>query len=145
VIEPSALAAIRRHAAEVYPEECCGALIGADGRVREALALPNETADGARRRFLVRPGDYRSAERRAEEVGSSLLGFYHSHPDHPARPSAHDLAHAWPSFSYVIVSVRRGRPLDVTSWRLRADRSSFDAEPLAATVGEAEGVAPKYD
>ena len=88
-----------------YPHECCGALIGRDGVVTEAFALPNTTEEGPRRRFLVRPDDYRAAEARARETGLELLGFYHSHPDHPARPSQYDLDHAWPLFSYVIVSV----------------------------------------
>ena len=96
-------AAIRAHGRDTFPHECCGALLGKDGVVREAYALPNTTAEGPRRRFLVRPDDYRVAETRACEAGLDLLGFYHSHPDHPARPSQYDLDHAWPSFSYVIV------------------------------------------
>jgi proteasome lid subunit RPN8/RPN11 len=123
-------AAIRAHGAETYPNECCGALIGRDGIVTETLALPNTTEEGPRRRFMVRPQDYRAAERRAGELGGELLGFYHSHPDHPARPSQYDLDHAWPSFSYVIVSVREGVSGDMTSWRLREDRSAFDQENL---------------
>ena len=123
-------AAIRAHGAETYPNECCGALIGRDGVVSETLALPNTTEEGPRRRFMVRPQDYRAAERRAGELGGELLGFYHSHPDHPARPSQYDLDHAWPSFSYVIVSVREGVSGDMTSWRLREDRSAFDQENL---------------
>ena len=70
------------------------------------------------------------------ELGAELLGFYHSHPDHPARPSQYDLDHAWPFFSYVIVSVRGGTAEDMTSWRLREDRSAFDQESL--TAGEAQ-------
>ena len=77
--------AIRRHGREAYPHECCGALIGREQLVVEALALPNATGEGSRRRFLVRPADYWVAERRAAELGAALLGFYHSHPDHPAR------------------------------------------------------------
>jgi len=123
-------AAIRAHGAETYPNECCGALIGRDGVVTETLALPNTTEEGPRRRFMVRPQDYREAERRAGELGGELLGFYHSHPDHPARPSQYDLDHAWPFFSYVIVSVREGVSGDMTSWRLREDRSVFDQEHL---------------
>jgi proteasome lid subunit RPN8/RPN11 len=122
--------AIRRHAAETYPHECCGALIGGEGVVTEAFALPNTTDEGPRRRFLVRPDDYREAERRAAAQGAGLLGFYHSHPDHPAQPSQYDLDHAWPFFSYVIVSVRGGATGDITSWRLRDDRSAFDPEEL---------------
>jgi proteasome lid subunit RPN8/RPN11 len=122
--------AINRHAAETYPHECCGALIGRDGVVADTFALPNTTEEGARRRFLVRPNDYRAAERRASELGAELLGFYHSHPDHPARPSQYDLDHAWPFFSYVIVSVQDGVAADMTSWRLRDDRTAFDEETL---------------
>jgi proteasome lid subunit RPN8/RPN11 len=121
---------IRRHGSETYPHECCGALIGLDGVVTGVFPLPNTTEEGPRRRFLVRPDDYRQAERHAREAGGDLLGFYHSHPDHPARPSQYDLDHAWPSFSYVIVSVQNGEPRDMTSWRLREDRSVFDQETL---------------
>jgi len=122
--------AIRAHGAETYPNECCGALYGRDGVVTATFALPNTTEEGPRRRFLVRPQDYQEAERRASELGVELLGFYHSHPDHPARPSQYDLDHAWPFFSYIIVAVRGGAPEDMTSWRLREDRSAFDQEPL---------------
>ena len=123
-------AAIRAHGRETYPHECCGALIGRDGSVTDVVALPNTTEEGPRRRFLVRPSDYRQAESRASELGAELLGFYHSHPDHPARPSQYDLDHAWPFFSYIIVSVRSGVPEDMTSWRLQEDRSAFDQENL---------------
>ena len=122
--------AIRAHGVETYPNECCGALIGRDGVVSATYPLPNTTEEGPRRRFLVRPSDYREAEKRATETGSDLLGFYHSHPDHPARPSQYDLDHAWPFFSYIIVSVRAGVSEDMTSWRLREDRSAFDPEAL---------------
>ena len=74
-----------------------------------SCALPNTTDGGPRRRFLVRPSDYQLAERRATELGGELLGFYHSHPDHPARPSQYDLDHAWPTFAYIIVAVAAGR------------------------------------
>jgi proteasome lid subunit RPN8/RPN11 len=127
---PGVLEAIRDHGAEAYPHECCGALLGRDGTVVEAWALPNTTEEGPRRRFLIRPADYRSAEQRASATGLELLGFYHSHPDHPARPSQYDLDHAWPVFTYVILSVMSGEPGDLTSWRLAADRSAFEPELL---------------
>jgi len=119
------LEAIRRHGRQAYPHECCGALIGREHYVVEALSLPNTTAEGPRRRFLVRPEDYRFAEERAFTTERELLGFYHSHPDHPARPSQHDLAHAWPFFVYVILAVQQGDPADLTAWRLLDDRSAF--------------------
>ncbi len=126
----AAEAGIRRHGRDAYPHECCGALIGRDGLVTEALALPNATAEGPRRRFLVRPVDYRAAERRAAEREGELLGFYHSHPDGAARPSQVDLDHAWPAFAYLIVAVAKGEPGLMTSWRLRDDRSRFDEEAV---------------
>jgi len=122
--------AIRRHGEETYPHECCGALVGGGGHVRTAVSLPNTTEEGPRRRFLVRPSDYRLAEQRATELGDELLGFYHSHPDHPARPSQYDLDHAWPTFAYVIVAVAGGRAGDMTVWFLKDDRSSFEEGDL---------------
>jgi proteasome lid subunit RPN8/RPN11 len=119
-------AEIRRHAAETYPHECCGALISSGGEVIEAFRLPNTTSEGARRRFLIGPSDYRMAEGRARELGGQLAGFYHSHPDHPARPSQTDLAAAWPNLTYVIVAVSQGTPGELKSWRLREDRSGFE-------------------
>jgi proteasome lid subunit RPN8/RPN11 len=126
--------AIRRHGQETYPHECCGALVGttadAASVVVDVVPLPNTTEEGPRRRFLVRASDYRLAERRAAEMGSELLGFYHSHPDHPARPSQYDLDHAWPTFAYIIVSVANGKATDLTVWFLKDDRSSFEKGSL---------------
>jgi proteasome lid subunit RPN8/RPN11 len=127
-LAPGVDAAMREHGASTFPHECCGALLGRESVAQEAFALPNTTAEGPRRRFLVRPDDYRVAEKKARELGLDLLGFYHSHPDHPAVPSQYDLDHAWPSFSYVIISVMAGEPGDLRSWRLRDDRSAFDEE-----------------
>jgi S-sulfo-L-cysteine synthase (O-acetyl-L-serine-dependent) len=121
--------ALRRHAARIYPNECCGALLGPKpGRVTRAFPLDNTFPSEQRRRFLVGPDEYRRAEVRAGDMGLMLLGFYHSHPDHPAEPSAFDLDHAWPNLSYLIVSVRQGQPKEARSWRLKADRSAFEEE-----------------
>src|SRR4029450_12722199 len=87
VISPDVDSAIRAHGASTFPHECCGALLGRDGAAQEAFALPNTTDEGPRRRFLVRPDDYRVAEKRAREAGLDLLGVYHSHPDQPAQPA----------------------------------------------------------
>jgi proteasome lid subunit RPN8/RPN11 len=122
--------AIRAHGQETYPHECCGALVGRDDRVDAIVALPNTTEEGPRRRFLVRPSDYREAERRASELGGELLGFYHSHPDHPARPSQYDLDHAWPTFAYIIVAVAQGAAEAMTVWYLKDDRSTFEEGSL---------------
>ena len=135
---------IRRHGEDTYPHECCGALVGSPGHATSTVALPNTTEEGPRRRFLVRPSDYRLAEQRAQELGGELLGFYHSHPDHPARPSQYDLEHAWPTFAYIIVSVvgLAGGSADgakaaetakadlMTVWFLKEDRSAFEEGEL---------------
>ena len=117
--------AIRRHGRSTYPDECCGALIGTGETVQHATPLPNTTEEGARRRFLVRPADYKQAESDAKRFKGELLGFYHSHPDAPSKPSQYDLEHAWPFFWYVIVSVEQGVPNQMTVWRLVDDRSQF--------------------
>jgi len=119
-------AEIRRHGTETYPNECCGALIASGSTIVEAFRLPNTTAEGPRRRFLIGPNDYRMAEARATARGGTLAGFYHSHPDHPARPSETALAQAWPNLTYIIVAVRDGSPEDLRFWRLREDRSGFE-------------------
>ena len=123
---PAVEAAIRKHGEDTYPHECCGALVGSADEITAAVALPNMTEEGPRRRFLVRPSDYRLAEQQAGEKGGELLGFYHSHPDHPARPSQFDLDHAWPNFAYIIVAVAAGAAGDMTVWFLKEDRTSFD-------------------
>jgi proteasome lid subunit RPN8/RPN11 len=123
-------AAIRQHGRETYPNECCGALIGDGADVQYAVGLPNTTEEGPRRRFLVRPVDYRRAEEEARQRGGALLGFYHSHPDAPARPSQYDLDHAWPTFWYIILAVERGEPAAMTVWQLNDDRSRFEERRL---------------
>jgi proteasome lid subunit RPN8/RPN11 len=130
VLAPGVAGAIRRHGEETYPDECCGALVGGNGSADAIVALPNTTEEGPRRRFLVRPSDYRLAEQRAGDLGAELLGFYHSHPDHPARPSQFDLDHAWPTFAYVIVSVAAGAAADMTVWWLKDDRTIFEKGEL---------------
>ena len=124
-------AEIRAHGVAAYPDECCGVLLGPkDGTVSDTWRLDNTTDLERRRRFLIGPDDYRRAEARAAERGLDIVGFYHSHPDHPAEPSAFDLAHAWPNLSYAIVSIRGGVPREMRSWRLRADRSGYDEESI---------------
>jgi proteasome lid subunit RPN8/RPN11 len=135
LIAAEALETIRAHGAETFPEECCGALIGVNGEVVEAYRLDNTTDIGAARRFRIGPDDYRRAEALARERGGSLVGFYHSHPNEPARPSAYDLEHAWPNFTYVIISVQAGTPRDITVWHLRDDRSGFDEGELRWPTG----------
>lgn len=133
------LAAIRAHAAASYPDECCGFLVGPprraegdDGHVAFLRAEDNQREENRRRRFLIHPETFRAVEREATAAGLAILGTYHSHPDHPAAPSDYDREHAWPGWSYLIVSVRAGEPAEARSFRLRDDRSGFDEETVAA-------------
>jgi proteasome lid subunit RPN8/RPN11 len=125
---------IHAHGVETYPHECCGALLGRDSdalrEVLDLLPLANRRDDSPRNRFEVTPEDVLLAERTGREKKLELIGWYHSHPDAPARPSEFDREHAWPWYSYVIVSVQKGEPRDTTSWRLQDDRSAYDPEAL---------------
>ncbi|MEQ1474155.1 MAG: M67 family metallopeptidase [Candidatus Acidiferrum sp.] len=130
---------IRSHGAETYPHECCGALLGRDTEVadrslyREIHALHpliNRRDDSPRNRFSVTSQDVLDAEKAAGSQGLEVVGWYHSHPDHPAKPSQYDREHAWPWYSYVIVSVANKIPEDLTSWRLTDDRSDFQSEDI---------------
>ncbi|HZV59613.1 MAG TPA: M67 family metallopeptidase [Candidatus Eremiobacteraceae bacterium] len=131
---------IREHGARNYPHECCGALLGRESAannswelVRQILGLSplvNRREDSPRNRFSVTAEDVREAEKAARLQGLEILGWYHSHPDQPARPSEYDREHAWPWYSYVIVSVNAGEPAELTSWRLNDDRAQFSPEGI---------------
>lgn len=131
------LKTIRGHGRESYRDEACGVMFGLQEGpdmnikdVQDVQPLANSRDGERHRRFLVTPKDYQRAEAEASARGLTLLGFYHSHPDHPAFPSEYDLAHAFPFFSYVIVSVQKGEPTEVRSFVMKEDRSAFDAEEL---------------
>jgi len=125
---------IRTQAAESYPHECCGALLGDDREswreVLDLFPLVNRREDSPRNRFSITPEDFRSAEVKANRGGLVLVGWYHSHPDHPALPSEYDREHAWPWYSYVIASIADRRPGEMKSWRLADDRSRFEPEEI---------------
>jgi len=133
-LDEAQAATIREHGLRTYPEECCGALLGrfVDGLAVVELAWPivNVRPDTRRRRFLVDPRDYLTVEREAARRGLEVLGFYHSHPDHPALPSEFDRQHAWPNLHYVIVEVDAGVPREITSWLLSEDRSIMREERI---------------
>jgi proteasome lid subunit RPN8/RPN11 len=159
---------MRRHAEREYPHECCGLLIGrieADGRTRviaetypvanefkqsalseafnEAMTTNEPTAtatEDRHRRMLIPPLEYARAERRGSARGLGVVGNYHSHPDSRAVPSQFDLEHLapWPTMSYIVVSVRQGRAVDVRSWELSSDRARFDEEEITVAEDETE-------
>ncbi len=136
------LDAIRQHGADAYPEEGCGFLLGTatdngDNRVAALHRATNRRAENRERRYELTADDYRAADAAAQEQGLDVVGVYHSHPDHPARPSETDLEEAtFPGFTYVIVSVRDGAPEALTAWTLAPDRSEFRREPIDAPAPE---------
>jgi len=127
---------IAAHAERDYPYECCGLLLGGfgvDGRklVAETYPISNAREEEAKRnRFLIRPEELMVGEKYAARKELEVLGFYHSHPDHPAVPSQYDLEHAWPVYSYIVVSVRAGQVEDLRSWEMECDRSRFNEEEI---------------
>ena len=125
---------IHAHGERAYPEEGAGFLLGAENGARDVQAifpLTNSREDSARHnRYLITPKDYLNAELEADRLGLSLLGVFHSHPDHPNRPSEFDCEWAQPFFSYIITSVDSGKAIESRSWRLLEDRSQFVEEKI---------------
>ncbi len=127
---------IHDHAREAYPEECAGALVGMDtGEMKVVVDVwraHNTHEEDRGRRFLIEPLQIKEFEERVQERDMDLLGFYHSHPDHPAEPSEYDRNHAWPYYSYIITSVSGDDIKDTRCWVLKDDRSGYDEEQLVS-------------
>ncbi|GAB4400631.1 MAG: M67 family metallopeptidase [Microscillaceae bacterium] len=133
LLDASALETMKAHAEATYPNECCGFFYGQEGDQRHiSLARPveNSQAGDQRRRFEISPLDYMRAEQFALEQGLSLLGIYHSHPEHPAIPSEHDRVQAQPYFSYLIFSVIGQKVVHYRSWQLKEEQ--FEEETIVA-------------
>jgi proteasome lid subunit RPN8/RPN11 len=139
LITPDHRQTIDRHGEASYPEECCGFLIGqASGGatvVERVLPVANERQDSRHNRYVISPETVLAAHKEARAAGADVVGYYHSHPDHPSRPSDFDREHAWPGLSYLIVSVQQGRAADARSWRLADDRDRFDEEVIDQAAG----------
>jgi len=126
------LGTIHREGERAYPGECCGVLAGHPGEIKEVrrlLPVVNRRADDPHR-YLIGPEDLQRVEAEVRQADLEVLGFYHSHPDHPAAPSSFDAEHAWPWYSYLIVRVDRGHAVEATSWQLAGDRSAMLPESL---------------
>ncbi len=139
VLTPAQVSQIEAEGAQTYPNECCGIMIGRDvsdgactWRIVERLAPMENVFDPQqqKRRFAVDPLALMKAEKSASADGKLVVGFYHSHPDHPARPSEYDREHAWPFYSYVIVSIAQGEPVDMTSWLLDDQTETFSRQDI---------------
>jgi len=135
-IDEQHLSDMRRHGERDYPFECCGLMLGrfeSDGKknVAETYPISNAREEEAKRnRFLIRPDELMRGEKYARANGLDVVGFYHSHPDDRAVPSKYDLDHAWPTYSYVVVSVEKGKAVDLQSWEMEPDRSKFNEEEI---------------
>ena len=134
-ISETQLNEIREHGVRDYPYECCGLLLGRytdNGKlVREIYPISNAREESAKRnRFLITPDELMRGERYAASRDLEIVGFYHSHPDSPAVPSNYDLEHAWPTYSYIIVSTRADQATDLFSWEQEPDRSRFNEEEI---------------
>jgi len=130
--------AIRAEGEKAYPNECCGIMLGkaaesGPGRRKVERIIPIENSKEEAEqyhRFEIQPEDLMRAELAARKEGRDVLGFYHSHPDHPAEPSDFDREHALPFYSYIIVSVEKGRAGNLRSWELAPDRGKFLEEAI---------------
>jgi len=131
-IPASQLLRIHEHAVEGYPHEVCGILAGdrPTGLVQRVQPLVNERADSPRNRYRVSGLTLMRAEQALEAQGHEIVGYYHSHPDHPADYSETDRDNALPNMSYLITAVHEGRIADTKVWRLREDRSAMEQESL---------------
>ena len=131
-VSEALLGTLHREGERAYPGECCGVLAGQPGeikQVRRLLPVVNRRADDPHR-YLIAHEDLQRVEAEVRQADLEVLGFYHSHPDHPAAPSSFDAEHAWPWYSYLIVRVDRGRAVEATSWQLAGDRSAMLPESL---------------
>jgi thiosulfate/3-mercaptopyruvate sulfurtransferase len=146
-------AQIEREGVAAYPNECCGAMLGRDnsqasGGDRIVLRLEPLAnafaADERYHRFSLDPQELMRLEKRAGTAGLAVLGFYHSHPDHPATPSETDRLNAWPFYSYVIVSIARREPVDLTSWRLDESSEQFKGEEIIRRDEERKLMSSEY-
>jgi proteasome lid subunit RPN8/RPN11 len=126
---------------DTYPNEGGGFLLGTiEGNriiIEEITQVENVfSPEEQYHRYAMTPQDWMRLEDEAEARGLSLVGYYHSHPDSPAMPSVYDRDHALPNFVYIITSVQNGKAVDMRVWRLRPDRSEFDAEILTISQDE---------
>ena len=133
-ISTTQLEKIKSHLESCYPEEGCCILLGVlenDIKVlKEAVPIKNVASDNRKRRYLIDPKEYSSIEKEAAKNSLEIIGIAHSHPGHPSIPSEFDNQHAWPFFSYIIISVKSGKSDTVKSWILKDDRSRFEEEEI---------------
>jgi proteasome lid subunit RPN8/RPN11 len=131
-ISRKALEAIQAHGAHGYPNEICGFMLGpkGDGDVTEVRPARNIIVERARDRYEIDPRDHIRTQREADAAGLDIVGYYHSHPDHPAQASRFDTERAWAGYVYLIVSVQDGQPVAANAFVADQDGGPFRPEPL---------------
>jgi proteasome lid subunit RPN8/RPN11 len=135
ILTPTQYRQIQDEGVKAYPNECCGILFGKDveGRrvVERLMPVPNDFDSGEQyHRFSISSKLLMQAEQSASEAGDLVLGFYHSHPDHPAKPSEYDRTHSWPFYSYIIVAIEKRMPGAMTSWLLNETNEAFEEQAI---------------
>ena len=124
---------IRNHGEKIYPEECCGALIASNEKldvILEARQMQNINSGSSKTRYNIDPLELLELEDEMDEKNFTMVGIYHSHPDHPAKPSKFDLENAWPNLSYIVLSVIKGQARNLTAWRLGSNNIKFHEESI---------------
>jgi len=131
-IASGALLDIQAHGAEGYPHEICGIMLGprGEGSVSEVRRARNIIVERARDRYEIDPRDHIRIQREADADGLDIVGYYHSHPDHPAQASRFDTERAWAGYVYLIVSIENGKPVDANGFVADKDGGPFRSEPL---------------
>jgi len=145
ILSPQQVRQIESDGVHAYPNECCGIMFGKDvlesGNVTKRIvhrlvAAPNDFEEHEKfHRFSISAKTLMTAEQDAAKAGELVLGFYHSHPDHPARPSEYDREHGWPFYSYVIVAIEQARPAAMTSWLLDENTEQFEEQAIERAIG----------
>lgn len=139
-------AAIDAEARQQYPHEACGLLVGRGlphaTLIERAVPARNLAVERLQDRYVLDPDDFRAADEEARRAGLDIVGIWHSHPDHPARPSVTDLEAAWPGYSYLIVSVSEAGVQERRAWRLDGDEfieQTIEIPASAIPAGRSRG------
>jgi proteasome lid subunit RPN8/RPN11 len=137
VLSSAVASQIEQEGIAAYPNECCGILVGrevGDERIVQKLVPMKNVFDAGEQyhRFSIDPMALARADEDANKEGCAVLGFYHSHPDHPARPSEYDRTHVppWAFYSHVIVAIHNRKPVDMTCWRMVEETEQFEEQGI---------------
>ena len=132
-VERPVMEKILEHVRQTYPHECCGLMVGNGSLSKEVIdyrIIPNINHDRAHDRYIMDPKVFNQIDGELREKKLEILGIYHSHPDHPSRPSEFDREHAWPIYSYVVIACEKGVKTQAQSWVINEESAHFEEEKL---------------